>query len=63
MKWSDGEDFTAEDIAFSINLRKNNDEINAASLPYGDVAVRTTARSRSTSRPASSSTSDKLYSS
>lgn len=39
VKWSDGEDFTAEDVAFSINLRKNNDAINAAALPYGDVAV------------------------
>ncbi|WP_028046121.1 ABC transporter substrate-binding protein [Cellulomonas sp. URHE0023] len=39
VKWSDGEDFTAEDVAFSINLRKNNEAINAAALPYGDVAV------------------------
>ncbi|WP_426594126.1 ABC transporter substrate-binding protein [Cellulomonas sp. McL0617] len=39
VKWSDGQDFTAADIAFSINLRKNNDAINAAALPYGDVAV------------------------
>ena len=39
VKWSDGEDFTADDVAFSINLRKNNDAINAAALPYADVAV------------------------
>ena len=39
VKWSDGEDFTAADIEFSINLRKNNDAINAAALPYSDVAV------------------------
>ena len=39
VKWSDGEDFTADDVAFSINLRKDNDAINAAALPYGDVAV------------------------
>lgn len=39
VKWSDGEDFTAEDIAFNVNLRKNNDAINSAALPYGDVAV------------------------
>jgi peptide/nickel transport system substrate-binding protein len=39
VKWSDGQDFTAQDVAFSINLRKNNDAINTAALPYGDVAV------------------------
>ena len=37
--WSDGEEFTAEDIAFSINLRKDFPGLNTAALPYGDVAV------------------------
>ena len=61
MKWSDGEDFTAEDIAFSIQLRKDNPELNT-DFPdqYGDITVDGN-RSRSTSRPASSSTSVKLY--
>ena len=39
VKWSDGQDMTAEDIAFSINLRKDNEGLNTAALPYGDVAV------------------------
>ncbi|MGC5223747.1 ABC transporter substrate-binding protein [Micromonospora sp. DT81.3] len=40
VKWSDGEDFTAEDIAFSIQLRKDNPELNA-DFPdqYGDISV------------------------
>ena len=41
MKWSDGEDFTAEDIAFSIQLRKDNPELNI-DFPdqYGDITRR-----------------------
>lgn len=39
VKWSDGEDFTAEDVAFSIQLRKDNDAINTAALPYGDIST------------------------
>ncbi len=40
VKWSDGEDFTADDIAFSIQLRKDNPELNA-DFPdqYGDITV------------------------
>jgi peptide/nickel transport system substrate-binding protein len=40
VKWSDGEDFTAEDIAFSIQLRKDNPELNI-DFPdqYGDITV------------------------
>ena len=40
VKWSDGEDFTAEDIAFSIQLRKDNPELNI-DFPdqYGDISV------------------------
>ncbi|WP_395245068.1 ABC transporter substrate-binding protein [Agromyces sp. MMS24-K17] len=40
VKWSDGEDFTADDIAFSIQLRKDNPELNI-DFPdqYGDIAV------------------------
>lgn len=38
--WSDGTDFTAEDIAFSIQLRKDNKELNT-DFPdqYGDITV------------------------
>jgi len=35
--WSDGEDFTAEDVAFSIQLRIDNEGLNAAALPYDSV--------------------------
>ena len=40
VKWSDGTDFTAEDIAFSIQLRKDNKELNT-DFPdqYGDITV------------------------
>lgn len=40
VKWSDGEDFTADDIAFSIQLRKDNPELNT-DFPdqYGDITV------------------------
>jgi peptide/nickel transport system substrate-binding protein len=40
VKWSDGEDFTADDIAYSIQLRKDNPELNA-DFPdqYGDITV------------------------
>ncbi|WP_028050563.1 ABC transporter substrate-binding protein [Cellulomonas sp. URHD0024] len=37
IKWSDGEAFTADDVAFSLNLRKTNDAINSEGLPYADV--------------------------
>ncbi|WP_243737503.1 ABC transporter substrate-binding protein [Blastococcus xanthinilyticus] len=39
VKWSDGEDFTAEDIAFSIQLRKDFEALNTSALPFGDVSV------------------------
>ncbi|GII98423.1 peptide/nickel transport system substrate-binding protein [Sediminihabitans luteus] len=37
--WSDGEDFTAEDIAFSLQMRKDNDALNTEGLPYGDITT------------------------
>ena len=37
--WSDGEEFTADDIAFSLQLRKDNDALNAEGLPYGSISV------------------------
>ncbi|WP_127794929.1 ABC transporter substrate-binding protein [Agromyces sp. LHK192] len=40
VKWSDGTEFTADDIAFSIELRKDNPELNI-DFPdqYGDITV------------------------
>ncbi|WP_238476270.1 ABC transporter substrate-binding protein [Agromyces mariniharenae] len=40
VKWSDGEDFTADDIAYSIQLRKDTPELNI-DFPdqYGDISV------------------------
>lgn len=40
VKWSDGTDFTADDIAYSIQLRKDNKELNT-DFPdqYGDISV------------------------
>lgn len=35
--WSDGEEFTAEDVAFSIQLRKDFEALNAAALPYDTI--------------------------
>ncbi|GAA1718132.1 ABC transporter substrate-binding protein [Isoptericola hypogeus] len=37
--WSDGEDFTADDVAFSIQLRIDHEALNTAALPYDKVAT------------------------
>lgn len=37
--WSDGEEFTAEDIAFSVDLRIEFEGLNAAALPYEGVTT------------------------
>jgi peptide/nickel transport system substrate-binding protein len=39
VKWSDGQAFTADDIAFSLQLRKDHKELNTEGLPYGDITV------------------------
>jgi peptide/nickel transport system substrate-binding protein len=39
VKWSDGQPFTAEDIAYSLQLRKDNAALNAEGLAYGDITV------------------------
>lgn len=35
--WSDGEELTAEDVAYSLQLRKDDDALNITALPYGDI--------------------------
>ncbi|ROS76602.1 ABC transporter substrate-binding protein [Cellulomonas sp. PhB143] len=37
VKWSDGEPLTADDVAYSLQLRKDNDALNVEGLPYGDI--------------------------
>jgi peptide/nickel transport system substrate-binding protein len=37
VKWSDGKDFTAKDIAFTFNLLKDNPATNLNALPFGDI--------------------------
>ncbi len=39
VKWSDGQDFTAKDIAFSLQLRKDHDALNTEGIPYGDITT------------------------
>ncbi len=39
VKWNDGEDFTAADIAFTFELIQNNPEIDNAALGITDVSV------------------------
>lgn len=39
VKWSDGQDFTADDIAYSLQLRKDHKELNTEGLPYKDITT------------------------
>ncbi len=39
VKWNDGEDFSADDIAFTFNLIKDNAALDTTSLGIKDVAV------------------------
>jgi len=39
VKWSDGQPMTADDIAYSLQLRKDNAALNTENLPYGDITV------------------------
>lgn len=39
VKWSDGEPLTAADVAFSFQIRKDNDALNINALPYGDITT------------------------
>ena len=37
VKWTDGEDLTADDVAYSLQVRKDNDALNGENLPYGSI--------------------------
>lgn len=39
VRWSDGTPFTADDIAYSLQIRKDNDALNAEGIPYGTISV------------------------
>jgi peptide/nickel transport system substrate-binding protein len=39
VKWSDGKPFTAADIAYSLQLRKDKPALNSEGLPYGDITT------------------------
>jgi len=39
VKWSDGQAFTADDIAYSLQLRKDNEALNTEGLKYKDIKV------------------------
>lgn len=39
VKWSDGKDLTPEDVAYSIQLRKDTASLNSDALPYKDVSA------------------------
>jgi peptide/nickel transport system substrate-binding protein len=37
--WNDGEEFTADDIAFTLQLMKDNAAINPSAIDFGDITV------------------------
>ncbi|TWD74877.1 peptide/nickel transport system substrate-binding protein [Kribbella amoyensis] len=37
VKWSDGKPMTAEDVAYSFQLRKDNEGLNQDAIPYGTI--------------------------
>lgn len=39
VKWSDGQPMTAQDIAYSLQLRKSNAALNAEGLPYKKIST------------------------
>lgn len=39
VKWSDGQDLTAEDVKYSLQLRKDNAALNADALPYDQITL------------------------
>ncbi|GAA1589758.1 MULTISPECIES: ABC transporter substrate-binding protein [Kribbella] len=39
VKWSDGQPLTAEDVAYSFQLRKDHDALNTDAIPYGTITA------------------------
>ncbi len=37
VKWSDGQPMTAEDVAYSFQLRKDHEALNTDAIPYGTI--------------------------
>jgi peptide/nickel transport system substrate-binding protein len=39
VKWSDGQPMTADDVAYSFQLRKDNEGLNPEAIPYGTITA------------------------
>ena len=39
VKWSDGQPMTADDVAYSFQLRKDNEGLNSDAIPYGAITA------------------------
>ena len=39
VKWSDGQDMTAEDVAFTFTMLKGSKALNQNAIPYGDITT------------------------
>ncbi|MFD7156193.1 ABC transporter substrate-binding protein [Kribbella sp. NPDC059898] len=39
VKWSDGKPLTADDVAYSFQLRKDHDALNTDAIPYGTITA------------------------
>ncbi|MFG1628464.1 ABC transporter substrate-binding protein [Kribbella sp. NPDC049227] len=39
VKWSDGQPMTAEDVAYSFQIRKDNEALNPEAIPYGTITT------------------------
>ncbi|HZX05448.1 ABC transporter substrate-binding protein [Kribbella sp.] len=39
VKWSDGQPLTADDVAYSFQLRKDHDALNTDAIPYGTITA------------------------
>jgi len=39
VKWTDGQPLTADDVAYSIQIRKDNQALNGEALPYKDITT------------------------
>jgi peptide/nickel transport system substrate-binding protein len=41
VKWSDGQPMTADDVAYSFQLRKDKEALNPEAIPYGTITTAT----------------------